>query len=379
MKRALLLCILALMTGMFAGRPAHGLPPLYSENFDGLPLGPPVDEDWPFPNAYTHTPPPGVMITNNLPGVGNPDIGVTEWEGWSFANKDFWIDVSRGEGRQFFTLGSGTIAVADTDEWNDLGNPADNFGFYKTMLKTPVIDLLPADKMPLKLQFDSSWRGECCDDGERFDANGNNQTAVLTMYTDVGGPIELLRWESAPFRHPVTGRPSTDPNHLPNPFHKANALNEKVLVDLRAALPVGATEASLEFMVADAGDDGWWAADNASVFPLTTILGDMNINDVLDPDDFFAYALGLRSTSAYRAEYFGEFPVTRGSADSIFDFDDIDWFLDIMEQGGVLPSGAALAALGRAIPEPSAALLFIIGIAVLFGKHISARHALASG
>ncbi len=364
MKRIYIAFAIVLLTGMFAGRSAHGLPPLFSENFEGLSLGPPVDENWPFPNAFTHTPPPGWTRTaTGVPGVGDPDVGVTEWEGWSFANKDFWIDVSGGEGRELFDLGKGTIAVADPDEWNDLGDPANNVGFYKTLLKTPVIDLLPADKLPIKLQFDSSWRGGCCDDGELFDPNGNNQTAVLTMYTDIGAPIELFRWESAPFRHPITGRPSTDPSHTPNPFYKEDALNEEVLLDLRESLPVDASDASLEFAVSDAGDDGWWAIDNAAVTPLTTILGDMNINDVLDTGDFSAFALGMRSTSAYRAEYFGEFPVTRGSSDSIFDFDDIGWFLNIMEQGGVLPSGSGASAATGPIPEPSAISLALFGVA----------------
>jgi hypothetical protein len=366
MKRSRIAWLVILLIGIFACQPAHALPPLFSENFDGLSLGPPVDETWPFPKAFTHTPPASwTRIASGVPGVGDPDIGVTEWEGWSFAKKDFWIDVAPREERELFDLGSGTIAVADSDEWNDLGNPANIIGFYKTLLKTPMIDLRPANKLPLKLLFDSSWKGGCCDDGERFDPDGNNQTAVLTMYPNIGPPIELRRWESAPYRDAITGRPSTDPSDPPNPNYKEDALNEHVVVDLRAALPKGATEASLEFGVENAGDDGWWAVDNTSVVPLSTILGDMNINDMLDPGDFAAFALGLRSTSAYRSEYVGEFPVTRGSLDSIFDFDDIKWFLELMEQGGGLPSGAGAFAPGT-IPEPASIVLIFIGIATVF-------------
>jgi hypothetical protein len=361
MKRLYAIWLVALIVGMLAGRPGVALPPLFSENFDGLPLGPPVDEVWPFSNAFTHTPPPGwTRVATGVPGVGDPDMGVFEWEGWSFANKQFWMDTQGREGREFFELGQGTIAVADTDEWNDLGNPADKLGFYKTLLRTPPINLLPADKLPLKLLFDSSWKGGCCDDGEDFDPNGNNQTAVLTMYTDVGPPIELFRWESAPYINPANGRPSINPLHNPNPNYKEDALNEEWVEDLRESLPEGATEASFEFAVEKAGDDGWWAIDNASVVPLTTILGDMNINDVLDPGDFAAFALGMRSTSAYRTEFFGEFPATRGSLDGTFDFDDIPWFLDIMDQAGTLPGGAGSGS--ATIPEPSALLLMLVGL-----------------
>jgi prepilin-type N-terminal cleavage/methylation domain-containing protein len=374
-----LVYLVTLVTGMLAGRWACALPPLFSENFDGLSLGPPLDEDWPFLNAFTHTTPTGWNMS-----LGQTPSGVREWDGWSFANKGFWVDVSRGEGREQFTLGSGTVAVADSDEWNDIGNPANALHFYQTLLKTPVIDISSAKKMPLKLQFDSSWRGGCCDDGERFDPNGNNQTAVLTAYTDVGPPIELLHWESAPFRDPVSGRPSINPAHTPNQYYKPDALNQHMLVDLRPPqpgepprpfLPEEAEQVAFEFRVSNAGDDGWWAVDNTSVVPLTTILGDMNVNDVRDIEDFAAFALGLRSTAAYRAQFFGEFPVTRGSTDSTFDFDDIPWFLDIMDQSGVLPSaaGAALLRSQLGVPEPSAMLLFAFGMANLWAVRWCAR------
>jgi hypothetical protein len=342
---------------------ASALPPLFSENFDGLILGPPVDETVSYPRAFTHTTPSGwTRDASGVPGVGNPDVGVFEWEGWSFADKQFWIDAAPNGSRELFDLAKGTIAVADPDQWNDLGDPANKFGFYKTLLKTPAIDVTPAAGLPLKLLFDSSWRGGCCDDGELFDPDGNNQTAVLTMYTDVGPPVEIFRWESAPYRDPITGRPSTDPMDDPNPNYKEDAPNEEVVVDVRKELDKlssPAKEASFEFAVEQAGDDGWWAIDNTSVVPLTTILGDMNINDMLDPGDFEAFALGMRSTSAYRAAFFGEFPVTRGSLDGVFDFDDIPWFRSLMNE----TAGAGSGASAGQIPEPATTLLMALGIA----------------
>ncbi len=363
MTRILITFAGVLVFGMQMAPRASALPPLFSENFDGLVLGPPVDETVPFPRAFTHLPPPGwTRDASGVPGVGDPDVGVFEWEGWSFADKQFWIDAAPNGGRELFDLGKGTIAVADPDQWNDLGDPANKVGFYKTLLQTPTIDLMPAANLPLKLLFDSSWRGGCCDDGELFDPDGNNQTAVLKMYTDVGPPVEIFRWESAPYRDPVTGDPSTDPMDEPNPNYKEDAPNEEVVIDVRKELdklPAPAKEASFEFAVEQAGDDGWWAIDNASVAPLTTILGDMNINDMLDPGDFEAFALGMRSTGAYRAAFFGEFPVTRGSLDGVFDFDDIPWFRSLMNENAGTGSGA----LAGQIPEPATILLMSLGVA----------------
>src|SRR5262245_21923732 len=77
MKRIQIARLILLLVGMFAGRLVHALPPLFSENFDGLSLGPPVDEVWPFPKAFTHTPPPGwTRVASGVPGVGDPDVGV---------------------------------------------------------------------------------------------------------------------------------------------------------------------------------------------------------------------------------------------------------------------------------------------------------------
>ena len=96
---------------------------LFQENFNSLDgsLGPSVNErnglsvvtrvatdpgSIPYPNAFTHTGPAGWTVDNNfnvfglgtvddaavppgVPELGNPNYGVDEWEGWSFASKDF--------------------------------------------------------------------------------------------------------------------------------------------------------------------------------------------------------------------------------------------------------------------------------------------------
>lgn len=210
---------------------------LFSEDFESLPLGPNVDEGLAGSNVWTGTPPAGWSIDNSgVPGIGNPNEGVTEWEGWSFADKDWWTQAAGDQNRSLFTLGRGTVMVADPDEWDDLGNP-EALGTYNTFISTPPISLDGVEAGQVNLQFDSSWRDE------------DNQKANLTVSYDGGAPIEVFRWVSTP---------TSDPNF------KDDAENETVLVPLNN--PEGAGEVVITWGMFDAGNDWWWAVDNINVF-----------------------------------------------------------------------------------------------------------------
>src|SRR5262249_948321 len=75
-----------------AARRATADTTLFSENFDALPLGPNVTESLANPTAWTQTPPAGWVINDSgVPTVGIPSRGMKEWEGWSFANKSWWV------------------------------------------------------------------------------------------------------------------------------------------------------------------------------------------------------------------------------------------------------------------------------------------------
>jgi hypothetical protein len=223
---------------------------VWSENFDAVPLGPSVNERAasgarvtvvettpntnPVPNAFTHTPPAGWNVDNSggVPGVGNADEGAAEWEGWSFATPAFWTFADTQD-RQNFTKGTGVVAIADPDEWDDLGNP-EALGTYNSLLVTPAINIGSVGVGQLAVQFDSSWRDE------------DTQTAIIEV--DYGnGFVPALRWESdsmSPF------------------FHNDNA-NETVFLKLNN--PAGATTARLRFGLINATDDWWWAVDNIRV------------------------------------------------------------------------------------------------------------------
>ncbi len=386
-----LLLMLALVT------PASAITLLFQEDFESLTLGAPIDESFlasTFPEAFTHNQPSGWdRIASNIPGVGDPDVGVAEWEGWSFADREFWVAAASGPsgsppgGREAFTLGQGTIAVADPDQWNDLGDPANEIGFYNSLLITPTIDLSPrrTDENHLVIQFDSSWRGGCCDDGESFDPDGNNQTAVLSARLPNNQLVEIFRWESAPF-YDNQGNPTTDPidvtglSNMPNVFFKPDDFNERVTIDLGNLIPPssfalvteGPTDGSgtsasgegvsFEFGMENAGDDGFWGFDNVEVVSYGDTLGDMDLSGALEQADIAAFALGMLDTDAYRFDYFGELPGTRGSPDSTFDFDDVPWFVSLLEGAGVASAAEALAfAFAPTVPEPGTLSLLMMG------------------
>jgi hypothetical protein len=230
---------LVCMTGLLGmGQPGEcQAATVFSENFDSVVLGPNEDEALANPNAFTHTPPAGWSIANNLPGEGSGDgIGVTEWEGWSLADRDWWATTAGDQQRAQFTNASGTVAVADPDEWDDLGTPApESLGTYNTFLSTGPFSVSGLGAGVLKLGFDSSWRDE------------DNQRVNITVSYDGAPAIEVLRWTS-------TAGPD---------FHD-DAPNEAVEIELNN--PGGANSAEITFGMEDAGNDWWWAIDNVVVF-----------------------------------------------------------------------------------------------------------------
>lgn len=208
---------------------------LFAENFDALELGPNVDETTPGDNVWTKTPPAGWMIDDsNMAGIDDPTQGVTEWSGWSFADKDWWISAAGDQERSFFTKGSGVVAVADPDEWDDKGDP-ESLGSFNSFLSTPSIDISGAAANTVFLRFDSSWRDD------------PPQKAIIEVSFDGGDPVEILRWESE----------SGSPN-----FHD-DSHDETVMIPVNN--PDGASSMVISFGLIDAGNDWWWAVDNVQV------------------------------------------------------------------------------------------------------------------
>lgn len=227
---------------------------VFREDFDALPLGPNVDEILAGSNVWTNTPPSGWQIDND----DLPSGGVTEWAGWSFTDPTWWANAAGGQQRADFTKGSGVIAVADPDEWDDLPNDS---GTYNTFLATPSISLSGIAANSLQMRFDSSWRPE------------GQQGANLTISYDGGAVTELLRWSSD----------SGDANYKPA------ATNETIVVPLNN--PAGAAEMQLRFGMFEAGNNWWWAVDNIDVFTPTTLEVDTDTGEmrIVGAEDLTGY------------------------------------------------------------------------------------------
>lgn len=240
---------------LVVAEPAEARVPLYVQNFDSLTLGPNVDETAPVDaTAWTQTPPPDWTVDDSgVPYVNDPSRGVTEWEGWSFTEKNWWSAAAGDQERSQFTLGQGNVAVADPDEWDDKGAPISTTpfaGYYNARMSTGAISLTGVSAGAAKLTFSSSWRAECCDEGP---GSANNQTASIQASYDGGPFVEVMRWESVES----------------SSFYKPDATNETVLVNLNN--PAGANNVKLRFGLLNAANDWWWAIDNVEVFTPTVL------------------------------------------------------------------------------------------------------------
>jgi len=241
MKRSKLF-LLVFVLALVGGAQAQDTVVLLSEDFEGLPLGPNVDEGTAGDAVWTDIPPAGwINDASGVPGIEDPGTdGVTEWAGWGFADKEWWITTAGGQNRSEFELGQGTVAIADPDEWDDAGHPKDYpADTYDVWLSTAPIDLATSRAGTVQLKFDSSWRPEFDDD--------YHQSAKLMVSFDGGEPIDLFVWVSD----------SASPNY------KDYATNETVTIDIDN--PAGATNMVLTFGLFDAGNDWWWAIDNIVV------------------------------------------------------------------------------------------------------------------
>lgn len=118
---------------------SEGTELLYAENFDGLgsSLVPAVDEAIPAATlGWTQTPPEGWTRENDP----NMPQGTTEWQGWSFATREFWTSADQ-QAREEFTKGTGVIAIADGDEWDDFNVGSGTGDEFTSVLTTPEIEL----------------------------------------------------------------------------------------------------------------------------------------------------------------------------------------------------------------------------------------------
>ncbi len=183
------------------------------EDFEGLTLGASPEEAAGTPGVWTDTPPPGWFVDESgVPGIGDPATdGVADWAGWAFTNKDWWVDVAGDQNRSQYTLGQGTVAVADPDEWDD-SDHADSAagGWYKTFMETPAIDIFRSKGGTVQLKFDSSWRPEFDTDYHQT-AETHLKSAFLLEPDLIGDGLKLLNWRNVSAERWVELIPDTWP------------------------------------------------------------------------------------------------------------------------------------------------------------------------
>jgi len=209
---------------------------IFSEDFEGLSLGPFLDEILPAniqamdpAKVWTKTPPTGWVQDDAL----MPANGVRDWWGWTFSNALAWAMVAGDQRRSEFTKAKGVAAIADSDEWDDMAHDA---GAWTAYLSTSEISLVGMDANSVNLSFDSSWRPE------------GGQEVNITASFDGKEPVEILYWNST----------DGDPN-----FHNDSSTNESISVDINN--PAGAKTMVLKFGYMNGTNNWFWAIDNLVV------------------------------------------------------------------------------------------------------------------
>lgn len=331
---------LALMATFSVTSQTHAFNAVFSEDFNSVVLGPSVNErvstiptfdldervasdpDYsPIPNAIAASLPAGWSVDNGFDAFGNidlafdpfaqgdpavldleegiappvgtvlgnagvlnqgaPDDGVDEWEGWRVAAKDFWVEVAGDQQRSLWAGGTGNVAIADPDEYDDLGEGRGG-GYFNSGLSTPLVNI-PAGNNDLQLNFDYSFRAEAFDDSHDvvgssiFEQSLNNQTAqVYVTYDGPNGgtqtvPGTLIDSDGGngmvgdpDFRGPSPTLATPATFDMDDNLIDAGDVDGSASV-LLPTIPAGAQNVQVTFGLLNAGNDWWYAVDNISI------------------------------------------------------------------------------------------------------------------
>ena len=162
------------------------------------------------------------MRKNNGHGLTGGGSDVVEFDGWTFLDPVSW-NATAEQNRSNFTKGTGVIAVADSDEYDDKDDASLN-----ATLSTPSIDISDASGSKLILKYDSSWRKE-------------PQIGSVSVSYDGGVQIELLKLDG----------------------NSPDAYNETVELELNN--PSGAKFAVISWNY-EGHNNWWWAIDNIRIY-----------------------------------------------------------------------------------------------------------------
>ena len=222
---------------------AYGLEAvLFEEDFEELVLQDTINEEVARNKVWTDIPPEGWTIEDDLCD------GMPEWDGWAFADGSWWMQTAGDQERNQFINGKaeGIIAIADPDEWDDLGSPGSRCK-YNTWLSTPPINIASAAAESLVLTFDSSWRPE------------DTQNAHLSVSFDGGAEIVIMKMTSQG-TNTLYEEPLDNFDELIPDLQQVNETME-----LEIPNPKGSKTVIITWAMTDATNDWWWAIDNISL------------------------------------------------------------------------------------------------------------------
>ncbi len=207
------------------------------ENFDDLSLNPFVSAteeivmsgdgtDW------TSSPPSQwTMQKAAAHGTGGGTV-IPEFDGWTFMDSESWQNTAAetigdgGQNRNLFTKGTGVVAVADSDEFDDDGYAGIQLD---SALSTPSIDISGAEANTIFLKYDSSWRQEA----------GAHVGKVIVSF-DGGASSTILQLDGA----------------SPDGYDES--------VELAVNNPTGASSMQVSWDYSGR-NNWWWAIDNIEV------------------------------------------------------------------------------------------------------------------
>lgn len=201
---------------------------LFSENFESRILGPYVSPteaggdgtDW------TDIAPTGWTKDQGATPVGGP----VEFFGFTFHDKQSWINTEQDQNRSAWVGGVGTVMLADPDAYDD--GAIDIAGqLYNVRITTPAISLSGVLANSVILNFDSSFRVE------------GLQTALVDVSFDGTNFTNVLTYNSSLL---------TDGDTI-NAFHNISVNNPSS----------GAMQ--VRFSLVNAENNWWFAVDNVSV------------------------------------------------------------------------------------------------------------------
>ena len=158
--------------------------------------------------------------------MGSP----VEFFGWNYHSKDSWIATEGDQERSAFSLGLGTVLVADPDAFDD-GTEIDD-KLFNAYVNTPIFSLEGLAVDSVSIEFDSSFRAE------------PTQIGLLEVSFDGGTSYSNLLTLDG------------------NTINDTDRINEHLVFDTNNP---DSGDLTFRFGLVEGSNDWWWAVDNIEI------------------------------------------------------------------------------------------------------------------